>query len=167
MAVDFETPQEDLRNWIVDNWETAVFDCIGLALSTMVVDAKKDMNDVVDRDETADFISERVKTGILNVLDTYDDEIPKSLKVEEYRGKYHGRDFYVCKCPMCGCHLDGNQVQKYCYECGQRLEWEQWERGYWVQKKVQKPVVVLYGLKQEVEQKHKLTTIALICINAT
>ena len=67
MAVDFETPQEDLRNWIVDNWETAVFDCIGLALSTMVVDAKKDMNDVVDRDETADFISERVKTGILNV----------------------------------------------------------------------------------------------------
>ena len=47
MAVDFETPQEDLRNWIVDNWETAVFDCIGLALSTMVVDAKKDMSDVV------------------------------------------------------------------------------------------------------------------------
>lgn len=125
MAVDFETPQEDLRNWIVDNWETAVFDCIGLALSTMVVDAKKDMNDVVDRDETADFISERLKTGILNVLDTYDVEIPKSLKVIEYTGSYHGKDFYICKCPMCGSHLDGNQVQKYCHECGQRLEWEQ------------------------------------------
>lgn len=123
-TIDINTPKEDLRNWIVDNWETAVFDCIGLALSTMVVDAKKDMNDVVDREETADFISERVKTGILNVLDTYDVEIPKSLKVIEYEGRYHGRDFYICKCPVCGCHLDGNQVQKYCHECGQRLEWE-------------------------------------------
>ena len=42
MAVDFETPQEDLRNWIVDNWETTVSDCIGFALSTMVVDEKKE-----------------------------------------------------------------------------------------------------------------------------
>lgn len=125
MAVDFETPQEDLRNWIVDNWETAVFDCIGLALSTMVVDAKKDMNDVVDRDETADFISERVRTGILNVLDTYDVEIPKSLKVKEYTRDLCGGTFYISQCPKCGCHLDGNQVQKYCHECGQRLEWEQ------------------------------------------
>ena len=75
MAVDFETPQEDLRNWIVNNWDTAVFDCIAFALSTMVVDEKKDMDDVVDRDETADFISERVKTGILNVLDTYTGEL--------------------------------------------------------------------------------------------
>lgn len=125
MTVDFETPQEDLRNWIVDNWETTVKDCIGFALSTMVVDEKKDMKDVVDRDETADFISERVKTGILNVLDTYDVEIPKSLKVKKYKGRYNGRDFCVCKCPMCGCRLDGNQVQKYCPECGQRLEWEE------------------------------------------
>ena len=125
MTADFETPQEDLRNWIVDNWETAVKDCIGLALSTMVVDEKKDMNDVVDRDETADFISERVKTGILNVLDTYDDEIPKSLKVIEYTRDACGRTFYISLCPKCGCGLDGNQVQKYCHECGQRLEWEQ------------------------------------------
>ena len=75
MAVDFETPQEDLRNWIVDNWGTAVFDCIAFALSTMVVDEKKDMNDVVDRDETVDFISEKVKEGLLNVLDTYEAEL--------------------------------------------------------------------------------------------
>lgn len=79
-AVDINTPQEDFRNWIVDNWETTVFDCIGLALSTMVVDEKKDMNDVVDRDETVDFISERVKEGLLNVLDTYEVEIWK-LKI--------------------------------------------------------------------------------------
>lgn len=71
-TVILDTPQEDLRNWIVDNWETTVKDCIGLALSTMVVDEKKDMNDVVDRDETADFISERLQEGLLNVIDTYE-----------------------------------------------------------------------------------------------
>lgn len=41
----------------------------------MVVDAKKDMTDVVDRDETVDFISERIKDGLLNVLDTYEVEV--------------------------------------------------------------------------------------------
>ena len=76
-TVILDTPQEDFRNWIVDNWETTVKDCIGLALSTMVVDEKKDMNDVVDRDETADFISERLQEGLLNVIDTYE--------VEEWR----------------------------------------------------------------------------------
>lgn len=71
-TVILDTPQEDFRNWIVDNWETTVKDCIGLALSTMVVDEKKDMNDVVDRDEIADFISERLQEGLLNVIDTYE-----------------------------------------------------------------------------------------------
>ena len=70
-----DTPQEDFRDWIVDNWNTAVFDCIGFALETMVVDAKKDMTDIVDRDETVEFISERVKEGLLNVLDTYEVEL--------------------------------------------------------------------------------------------
>lgn len=31
-TVDINTPKEDFRNWIVDNWNTAVFDCIGFAL---------------------------------------------------------------------------------------------------------------------------------------
>lgn len=74
-SVILDTPQEDFRNWIVDNWETTVKDCIGFALETMVVDGKKDMNDVVDRDETVDFISERIKEGLLNVLDTYEVEV--------------------------------------------------------------------------------------------
>lgn len=73
-SIDMDTPQEDFRNWIVDNWETAVFDCIGVALATMVVDAKKDMSDVVDRDETVEFISERLQEGLLNVIDTYEVE---------------------------------------------------------------------------------------------
>lgn len=71
-TVDINTPKDDFRNWIVDNWTTTVYDNIGIALATMVVNAKKDMSDVVDREETADFISERVKEGLLNVLDTYE-----------------------------------------------------------------------------------------------
>lgn len=71
-TVILDTPQEDFRDWIVDNWETAVKDCIGFALSTMVVDNKKDMSDIVDRDETIEFISERLKEGLLNVIDTYE-----------------------------------------------------------------------------------------------
>lgn len=69
-----DTPQEDFRNWIVDNWETTVKDCIGFALSTMVVDNKKDMSDIFDREETIEFISERLQEGLLNVIDTYEVE---------------------------------------------------------------------------------------------
>ena len=70
-SVILDTPQEDFRDWIVDNWETTVKDCIGFALSTMVVDNKKDMSDIVDRDETIEFISERLQEGLLNVIETY------------------------------------------------------------------------------------------------
>ena len=69
-----DTPQEDFRNWIVDNWETTVKDCIDSALSTMVVNSKKDMSDICDRDETIEFISERLQEGLLNVIDTYEVE---------------------------------------------------------------------------------------------
>lgn len=74
-TVILDTPQEDFRNWIVDNWTTTVYDNIGIALATMVVNAKKDMTDVVDREETVDFISERIKEGLLNVIDTYEVEL--------------------------------------------------------------------------------------------
>ena len=74
-TIDINTPKEDFRDWVVDNWTTTVYDNIGFALATMIVDAKKDLNDVVDRDETVDFISERLKEGLLNVLDTYEVEI--------------------------------------------------------------------------------------------
>lgn len=47
------------------------------------------------------------------------------LKVKEYTRDLCGRTFFISQCPTCGCYLDGNQVQKYCHECGQRLEWEQ------------------------------------------
>ena len=75
MKTDLLTPQEDLRNWLMRNWDMAVKDSIGCSLQTMVVDAKKDMKDICDREDTIDFISERLKEGFLNVLDTYDGEI--------------------------------------------------------------------------------------------
>lgn len=75
MTTGLLTPQEDLRNWLVRNWDMAVKDSIGLSLQTMVVDAKKDMKDICDREDTVDFISERLKEGFLNVLDTYTGEL--------------------------------------------------------------------------------------------
>lgn len=75
MTTGLLTPQEDLRNWLIRNWDIAVKDSIGFSLQTMVVDDKKDMKDICDREEAIDFISERLKEGFLNVLDTYDGEI--------------------------------------------------------------------------------------------
>lgn len=75
MQNDLLTPQEDLRNWLISNWDMEVRDSIGLSLQTMVVDAKKDMDNLSDREDTVDFISESLKEGFLNVLDTYTGEI--------------------------------------------------------------------------------------------
>lgn len=74
-SININTPKEDFRDWIIDNWTTTVYDSIDYGLETMVVNAKKDMNDVVDRDETVDYISEILKEGLLNVLDTYEAEL--------------------------------------------------------------------------------------------
>lgn len=52
-------------------------------------------------------------------------ETDKNSKVKEYTIDHCGATFYISECPKCGCRLDSNQVQKYCHECGQRLEWEQ------------------------------------------
>ena len=63
-----------MLDWVANKWFT-VEDNIGFALQTMIVDSKKDiLNDIVDRDDTVEFISERVKEGILNVIDTYEVE---------------------------------------------------------------------------------------------
>lgn len=94
-----------------------------------------DLNDLISRKRIKFELSEstmpkRYRDFCLRVIDdekltpTVELEQFKLKKVKEYTGKYHGRNFYICKCPVCGCNLDGNQVQKYCHECGQRLEWE-------------------------------------------
>ena len=63
------TPKEDLRNWIINNWfsvEESIEQIMRSALSSQV--------DIIDLDFTSGNISEVVKQGILNVIDTYDDE---------------------------------------------------------------------------------------------
>lgn len=49
----------------------------------------------------------------------------KSKKVKAYTNTLCGHTAYISECPTCGCRLDSNQMQKYCHECGQRLEWEE------------------------------------------
>lgn len=68
--VCISSPSEDLRDWIVDCWDIEVKDNIGFAISTMIVD-KNIKNDLEDREEFVEFISERIKDGVLNILDTY------------------------------------------------------------------------------------------------
>lgn len=63
------TPKEDLKNWIINNWfsvEDSIEQIMRSALSSQV--------DIIDLDFTSGNISEVVKQGILNVVDTYDDE---------------------------------------------------------------------------------------------
>lgn len=94
-----------------------------------------DLNDLISRKRIRFELGEstmpkRYRDFCLRVIDdekltpTVELEQLKPLKVKEYTGSYHGREFYISKCPICGCRLDGNQVQKFCHECGQRLEWE-------------------------------------------
>lgn len=70
--VCISSPCEDLKNWIVDHWDIGVKDSIGFATQTMIIDGKKDIkNDLEDREEFIEFISEIIKDGVLNVIDTY------------------------------------------------------------------------------------------------
>lgn len=68
--VCISSPSEDLRDWIVDCWDIEVKDNIGFAISTMIVD-KNIKNDLEDREEFIEFISKRIKDGVLNIINTY------------------------------------------------------------------------------------------------
>ena len=49
-------------------------------------------------------------------------EIPKKII---YKVEYlNDREFYICKCPNCLSHLDCSSNDKYCDNCGQRLDWD-------------------------------------------
>lgn len=72
-AVDLLSPKEDLINWLTSCWEGIVEESIAFDLTTMIVDEKKDMRDVDDRAETVEFICERLKERIFNVLESYDE----------------------------------------------------------------------------------------------
>ena len=67
------SPKEDFRDWLVDNW-FHIEDTLGFSILTYLQNNDFDKNDIVDRDNLAEFISERLKEGLLNVIDTYEDE---------------------------------------------------------------------------------------------
>lgn len=70
--VCISNPCEDLKNWIVDHWDIVVKDNIAVATQTMIIDGKKDIkNDLADREEFIEFISERIKEGLLNAKNIY------------------------------------------------------------------------------------------------
>ena len=67
------SPKEDFRDWLVDNW-FHIEDTLGFSILTYLQNNDFDKSDIVDRDNLAEFISERLKEGLLNVIDTYEDE---------------------------------------------------------------------------------------------
>lgn len=67
------SPKEDLIEWITDNWDF-VEDDIRLSVSTVLDRPYFSKDDSMDRDTLVDFVSEKIKTGILNVVSTYEDE---------------------------------------------------------------------------------------------
>ena len=85
------SPKEDLREWLVDNW-FSVEDNLGSSVSTYLQHNEFDKSDIVDRDDLVQFISERLKTGLLNVIETYKDQDEKSSKCIKFRfGKKNGQ----------------------------------------------------------------------------
>lgn len=95
-----------------------------------------DLNDLISRKRIRYELGEstmpkRYRDFCLRVIDSerltpkVELEQLKPLKVKEYTRDLCGGTFFISECPKCGCGLDGNQVQNYCHECGQRLEWEE------------------------------------------
>jgi hypothetical protein len=62
------TPKEDLRDWIVDNWFTVEDEIEQTMKSTLA-----NKIDSVDLEFASYDVSDAVKQGILNVIDTYEE----------------------------------------------------------------------------------------------
>lgn len=64
------TCKEDFREWVIDNW-FEVEDSIGKSILIM---KGTNLEDDTERDNLTEFISEKIKEGLLNVVDTYEVE---------------------------------------------------------------------------------------------
>lgn len=95
-----------------------------------------DLNDLISRKRIRYELGEsnmpkRYRDFCLRVIDserltpTVELEQLKPLKVKEYTNTFCGHTAYISECPECGCRLNSHEMQKYCHECGQRLEWEE------------------------------------------
>lgn len=72
------TPKEDFRDWIVDNWE-AVEDEIAKSIDKVAHEYSENgenflIDDSVDSDNLMQEISNNIKKGLLNVIDTYEEK---------------------------------------------------------------------------------------------
>ena len=72
------TTKEDFRDWIVDNWE-AVEDEIAKSIDKVAHEYSEKgenflIDDSVDSDNLLEEISENIKKGLLNVIDTYEEK---------------------------------------------------------------------------------------------
>lgn len=59
------------------------------------------------------------------IINDLKDRINIPEKVEEFKKDYCGDTIYIQICPVCRSRLDSNKKQKYCHECGQKLEWKE------------------------------------------
>lgn len=67
--------KEDFRDWIVDNWE-AVEDDIRKSIDNLAKEYSESgdnfiIDDDVDKNNLLDEISNNLKQGLLNIIDTY------------------------------------------------------------------------------------------------
>lgn len=71
VALDFK-PSDDLADWVTRNWEVTIYEDIKNMLDKT---SKGEFNilDVVDRDDLAFEISEKILEGILNVINSYEE----------------------------------------------------------------------------------------------
>ncbi|MGP1567951.1 MAG: hypothetical protein ACTTHM_04485 [Peptoanaerobacter stomatis] len=72
------TPKEDFRDWIIDNWE-AVEDEIAKSIDKVAHEYSENgenflIDDSVDSDNLMQEISNNIKQGLLNVIDTYEEK---------------------------------------------------------------------------------------------
>lgn len=59
------------------------------------------------------------------IINDLKDRINIPEKVEEFKKDCCGDTIYIHICPVCRSRLDSNKKQKYCHECGQKLEWKE------------------------------------------
>ena len=69
---EYLSPKEDFRDWLIDNW-FHVDDTLNFSISTYLQNNEFDKTDIVDRDDLTEFISDRLKEGLLNVIETYEE----------------------------------------------------------------------------------------------
>ena len=79
--------KEDLRDWLVDNW-IAIEDSVDSVLTScnkefLMKGERFELSNVVDRDNLVNKIAENLKTGILNVVDTYEEPKHEWIRAEE------------------------------------------------------------------------------------